>query len=131
MYLAHEHTTESVSKLSRIFCRDHSTLLHARNLVFKELEKDKLLALQVATIRKQLEASWSTPDVEEVRKFRRRLKMTNSRWDIQSEVRLIQGIRNGESYTDIGKELGVSTASAFNKYLRLQSAKQAFDAAGQ
>lgn len=131
MYLAHEHTTESVVKLSRTFRRDHSTLLHARNTVARALEKDRLFALQVATIRKQLEASWDCPDVEEVKKFRHQLKMSNSRWDIQSEVQLIQGIRNGKSYTDIAKELGVSTAAAFNKHLRLQAAKQAFEAAGQ
>lgn len=130
MYLAHEHTTVSVSKLSRTFCRDHTTLLHARNIVAKKMQDDKLLNLQIATLRKQLEASWEIPDVEEVRQYRHHLKMTNSRWDIQSEVRLIQGIRDGMSYTDISKELGVSTAAAFNKYIRLQAAKQAFEAAG-
>ena len=129
MYLAHEHTVESVSKLSRSFRRDHSTLLHARNDIIRRIASDKLLALQITTLRRQLEASWETPDIEEVRKFRKHLLLTNSRWDVQSEVLLIQGVRAGKQWHEIGAEIGVSAAAACNKYIRLQAAKAAFEAA--
>ncbi len=129
-YLAHEHTMEPAAQLSRKFCRDHSTLHYARQDIAQQLLTDKILSLQVQTIRKQLEASWDCPDLEEVKQYRKKLKMTNQRWDVQSEVLLIQGVRAGKQWQEIGKELGVSAAAACNKYLRLDAAKKAFEAAG-
>lgn len=130
MYLALEHTTETLSMISRFFRRDHSTVHYARTDVAKKVGTDKLLALQVTAIRKQLEATWDTPEVEEVKRFRKKLLLTNSRWDVQSEVMLIQGVKAGKSWNEIGADLGVSAAAACNKYTRLQAAKQAFEAAG-
>lgn len=130
MYLAYENTKESSARLSQKFCRDHSTMFYARQDVAQRLPTDKILALQVQTIRKQLEASCECPDAEEVKKYRKQLKMTNQRWDVQSEVLLIQGVRSGKQWHEIGKELGVSAAAACNKYIRLEAAKKAFEAAG-
>jgi hypothetical protein len=129
-YLAHEHTMEPAAQLSRKFCRDHSTLHYARQDIAQRLLTDKILALQVQTIRRQLEASWECPEIEQVRQYRKNLKMTNQRWDVQSEVLLIQGVAAGKQWQQIGKELGVSAAAACNKWLRLDAAKKAFEAAG-
>lgn len=130
MYLAIEHTTHSVAGIGRALCRDHTTVIHGHKIITRKRKEDPLVALQVDVLLRQISAMGSLPDTEEVKLARHTRKMENSKWDIELEVRLIQDVKSGKGWTEIGRSFGISTSAACNKYIRMERAKSAFDRAG-
>lgn len=130
MYLAIEHTTHSVAGIGRALCRDHTTIIHGHKVISRKRKEDPLVALQLEVLLRQISAMGDLPEPGEVKLARLTRKMENSKWDIELEVQLIQDVKSGKGWTEIGRALGISTSAACNKYIRLERAKSAFDRAG-
>jgi len=70
MLLATEFSDLSVGQISRFFNRDHTVVLYAVESITSKMQSDDVLALQVDTMRKQIQTMSNIPDVDHVARMR-------------------------------------------------------------